>query len=168
MATTDSRSTAQRKKDHEAAEGTSSVPSPTTISEPLPPNVPYTVEDADGIERIISPPTVAWTPAPVEPDPAEVERLEELEKKSEERKEARLKSPAERDEEALKEAEKQQKEEAKVAKEQRKEAAKAEGSTTTTTTTKKTTAPAKATAATPATPASSSSSSAGASSSRTS
>jgi hypothetical protein len=100
------------------------TPAPTSIEEPVGPNVPYTVEDADGVERIIQPGSPPWVPAEVEPDPLEVERLELLEEKAEERKAARLKSPTERDEEARKEADEKREEEAKVVREQRKAAAK--------------------------------------------
>jgi hypothetical protein len=106
------------------------TPTPTSVEEPLAPNQPYTVEDADGVERIIQPGTPVWVPAEVEPDPLEVERLEVLESKAEERKAARLKPPSERDEEARKEADEKRKEEAKLVREQRKEADKADKAAT--------------------------------------
>lgn len=51
---------------------------------------PATATDARGIERIVEPSPSAWKPAPVEPDPAEVERLARIGGALDEKKEKRL------------------------------------------------------------------------------
>lgn len=56
----------------------------TVVSQPASPQLPLTVRDeASGVDRIVSTPTAKWTPAPVDPDPAEVARLEEFHKEQE-------------------------------------------------------------------------------------
>lgn len=69
----------------------------TVVSQPAAPQLPLTVRDeANDVDRIISTPTAKWEPAPVDPDPAEVKRLEQFHKDHEERQEEARKPLSER------------------------------------------------------------------------
>lgn len=47
------------------------------IRQPVTPTQPYTTVDPTGTERIVSPAPQTWSPAEVEPDPAQVKLAEE-------------------------------------------------------------------------------------------
>lgn len=53
---------------------------------------PSTATDSRGVERIIEPAVTGWKPAPVHPDPDEVERLKRIGEKLEQKKQDRLES----------------------------------------------------------------------------
>ena|SRR6188768_1193583 len=78
--TTTSRSTSSRTtkadKDNEETD--------LGIAEPENPQLPYTVEDSDGVERIVTVGDRAWTPPPSDPDPELVKAAKEREKKAKE------------------------------------------------------------------------------------
>ena len=63
---------------------------PTSIAQPSDPNYPYTVEDANGVERIVSANPDNWEHPSSEPSEAAVKAAEEREKLEEERKQKRL------------------------------------------------------------------------------
>lgn len=70
----------------------------TSITQPVSPQLPLTVKDeASGVDRIISTPTAKWAPAEVDPDPAEVARLEKFHKEQEALQEEARKPLSERE-----------------------------------------------------------------------
>jgi len=83
---------AETKKSEQETESSGSFTSDdsfdpaVTFAPPLQP----TVEDAAGVERIVGTAADGWEPAPVEPDPEDVKRAEERERRMEEQKQARL------------------------------------------------------------------------------
>lgn len=90
-----SRSTA-KNEEPKAAQADAPEETPTVVSQPANPQLPQTVTDADGIERIIRPAGRKWEPAPVDPDPEKVKRLEAFNKAQEEQAKERQSSAAER------------------------------------------------------------------------
>lgn len=91
---TDTRATkaAEARQNAEADEAKDGPEeTPTAIAEPEVPNLPQTVHDpVSGVDRIIVPAGPAWEPAPTEPDPEEVARMEAFNARLEERQKDQL------------------------------------------------------------------------------
>lgn len=79
-----------KAKDDAKATDSADTTTDTSIAQPVDPNLPFTVEGKDGIERMVSAPSDGWEPAQVEPTEAEIKAAEEREQAQKDAREARL------------------------------------------------------------------------------
>lgn len=80
----------EQEKQAKKAEDASPTPSSSIVSQPADPIQPTTSVGSDGVERIVTTGSPAWTPAGTEPDPIQVKRAKEREEAAEKARKERL------------------------------------------------------------------------------